>query len=287
VAHQSNIDKDIKNYFITFDNDLTVYDIDNGRLTITVDNKPAGSHGLDIYGLSRSSTILQAKISASDLSDQAGTAIESQQIVFEPTVIQLRASSTSPDKVSLSIENSTEAGTFHGRIFLLVGQSLTSVPIKASTGPLFEIAILWVLVGIAAALAFWEIIRYLEKLKLTKQRDVVMKEIANSRKNYKQLIAKGTNAETIEDWIQSDMIAAANIETKVSSSEARLEDMKQRLRILLIQIASTAVPTAIAVIALFNDPFVSNLQTRGELDRWILIGIGFGIGSANKLVDRG
>jgi hypothetical protein len=170
---------------------------------------------------------------------------------------------------------------------LLVGQSQISIPIKASTAPLFEIAILWVLVGIAAALAFWEIIRYLEKLKLTIQRDVVIGRIADTRNNYNQLLNKGTKGTTIEDWIQSDMIAAASIETKISSSEARLANKKERLRILLIQIASTAVPTAIAVIALFNDPFVSTLQTIGELERWILIGIGFGIGSTNKLVDRG
>jgi hypothetical protein len=47
------------------------------------------------------------------------------------------------------------------------------------------------------------------------------------------------------------------------------------------------VPAAVAVIALFNDTFVSNLQNIDELERWILIGIGYGIGSANKIVDRG
>jgi hypothetical protein len=48
VTHQSNIDNDIKSYFITFDSDLTAYDIDNGRLTTTVDNNPNGTHILDI-----------------------------------------------------------------------------------------------------------------------------------------------------------------------------------------------------------------------------------------------
>jgi hypothetical protein len=297
IVHQSNINQDLKSYFITFDDDLTVFDIDNGKLTITVDNNPDGTHILDIYGLSTSSNSPQAKISTSDLGNEAGMIIESQQIVFNPSVIQLRPLSTNPETVSLSIENSNQAGTFHGQIFLLIGQSLISVPIKASTAPLLAIAILWVLVGISAAIAFWELIRYLEKLKLNVQKNMVTQKLSATRLLCNQpppvgatpaaMAAYAANKNKMEEEIQSDLRAAANIETKISSSEARLANINQTFRTLLIQIATSAVPTAIAVIALFNDPFVSNLQNIDELQRWILIGIGFGIGSANKIVDRG
>lgn len=297
IVHQNNIDKDTKSYFITFDIDLTVFDIDNGKLTITVDNNPNGNnHNLNIYGLSPSSNNGQAKISASDLSNGAGTIIDSQKIVFDPSVIPLRPLSTNPEKVNLSIENSKEAGTFHGRIFLLIGQSLTSVPIKASTAPLLTIAILWVLVGIAAAIAFWEIIRYLEKLKLQVQKKEIIDKISVTRKKYNQPLKASAipaeqeayldNKNRLEEETRSDMIAAANVETKIASFQARLADKKQTFRTVLIEIASAAFPIAIAILAFFNDTFVNNLQNINELERWTLIGIGFGIGTVNKLVDR-
>ena len=49
VIHQDNINQDNKSYFIIFENDLTIFDIDNGKLTMTVDNNPDGLHHLEIY----------------------------------------------------------------------------------------------------------------------------------------------------------------------------------------------------------------------------------------------
>ena len=74
--------------------------------------------------------------------------MDSKQIELDPSKITLKPLSTDPEIVNLSIDSNKEAGTFHGQIFLLLGQSLSSFPIKASTAPLVEIAVLWVVVGI-------------------------------------------------------------------------------------------------------------------------------------------
>lgn len=224
---------------MTFEDDLTTFDIDNGRMTFTVDNNFNGTHFLDIYGLSSSGSNAQAKISVSKLGNAAGVIIGSDQIDIKPSQIDLGPLTSDPKKVSLYITDSKEAGTFNGQIFILSGQSLASVPIKVSTVPLLEIAVLWVVVGIAAALAFWEIIRYLEKLELGVQMKVVTGKASERRMLYNQpppqgvratpaaMAAYSKNKNKLEDEIQADLKAAANIETKsqISKFKADIENL--------------------------------------------------------------
>ena len=114
ILQQHTVDIENKTYSLTFKDDMTTFDIGNGRLTLTAHNNQPYSHQLKFYGLVGANT----NFSKTNLSNQDGGIIDDSKIVLDPSYI-------APNQVDfttvvdLSIENSKEAGTFNGWLIFL------------------------------------------------------------------------------------------------------------------------------------------------------------------------
>jgi hypothetical protein len=195
LLHQSNLDKEDKMYSLTFKDDLTTFDIGNGKLSLTAQNSPSYPHVLNIYGLGTYSNGTETMISSSDLSNQAGDVIEETKIELDPQRIPYDSETAmDPKSLGLSISDSKQAGTFNGYLLMSIGQKITSIPLVASTQPLQLIAIGWVVVGAAASIGLWEIIRFFnnkkneaEESKLRQEIDKLTEEVKESTKSIEEL----------------------------------------------------------------------------------------------------
>lgn len=133
-------------YTLAIGDDSTVYKVGEGELTFTLDNnRGRTAPSIYIYGLTPSNNSGQGHIFVSVLYSQDGRPVSN--VLAQPDTISPSTLSISPFKIDISIPNSSEQGEFRGWLMLLLGQDLISVPLKASTDPLFQIAILWVTVG--------------------------------------------------------------------------------------------------------------------------------------------
>jgi hypothetical protein len=83
-----------------------------------------------------------------------------------------------------------------------------------------------------------------------------------------------------------NIVTAANAKSRIRSSQERLSTKKGKARIAIIDIGSAGFGMAVTFLALFNNPFVTNLQVIDSIEIWTLFGIGLGIGSLKEIVDK-
>jgi len=254
------------------DDDSTTYKIGDGKLTFALDNnqrpmKPS----LYIYGLAISNNINQAQIFVSNLYSQDGRAVEASNILVQPNTISLSGISTTPMKVDVDIVNSMERGKFHGWFMLLIGQDITSVPLTATTDPLFVIAMLWVTIGALFSIGTWEIGRFFDRRKNDKKFVI----LTNPRPTGNDLLAK-----------QNYMPFAMSIRAKKVKYNARLANREEGIKFTLVNIFSIVFGIALFYIQLLSNPAVMELQTISLVNIISLIGIGLGIGSLGGFINR-
>jgi hypothetical protein len=148
-----------KTYLLSFVDRSTAFDLDNGKLTLSLDNKPDNKFRLEIHGLVAAGTV-NTMLFATDLSNIGGKEISHDKIKFKPENIMLNEIRKDPKVVNIEIDNSIVSGSYNGWIIFLTDQNMISIPLTASTQPLIDIAIGWIIVGILASVGFWELIKY-------------------------------------------------------------------------------------------------------------------------------
>jgi hypothetical protein len=250
------------------DDDSSTYKIGDGKLTFALDNnqRPMKS-SLYIYGLAISNNIDQAQIFVSNLYSQDDRAVEASNVLVQPNTIRLDGISTTPMKVDIDIENSKERGKFHGWFMLLIGQDITSVPLTATTDPLFLIAILWVTNGALISIGTWEIARFFDRRKTDKQ--------------FRILTAKDPKTLTLNEHL-----ARQTIEAKKIKYYNRLANPEEATKFTLVNLFSIIFGIALFYVQLLSNPAVMELQTISDLDIISLIGIGLGIGSLGGFINK-
>jgi hypothetical protein len=98
-----------QSYALAIGDDSTTYKVGDGKLTFALDsNQDQTTSSFYIYGLAISNNINQAQIFVSDLYSQDGRAVKASNISVQPDTISLRDISTSPTKVDMTIQSSTE-----------------------------------------------------------------------------------------------------------------------------------------------------------------------------------
>jgi hypothetical protein len=289
-----------KIYSLSFVERSTAFDLDNGKLTLSLDNKPDNKFRLGIYGLQTTGTI-NTTLFATDLSNVGGKEIKHEKIRFIPENITLDKITKDPKIVDIEIDNSIVPGTYSGWIIFLTGQNATSIPLTASTQPIFDIAIGWVIVGILASVGFWELVKYAD----IRRNEAIEKEsIGRANDLNRQLRERyGTDAyrltttlandravakvyQEAQDQIRMNIVTAANARSDIKKAQERLATSKGKARVAIIDIGSAGFGIALAFLALFNDAFVTNLQVIDSIEIWTLFGIGLGVGSLKEIVDK-
>jgi hypothetical protein len=249
----------IKVYSLTFPQRSTVFNLDNGKLALTVHNDPAYPILLNVYGLNSYSNT--AAIFASDFVDEFGDILDSEKVLFNNSrQLTLDSNSNDPQKIAITMMDNKKAGSFQGWFILLIGtDTTTSIPISFSTPPMISAALLWIVVGILTSIVFWEIIKYLN--------NVIRIQIGN-----------GLNYEPT---------AQANITLKVQAYNKRLSGRKGKARVAIINFATALFGLSVAFITLIiTNAAWTNLLTIDIYDKLVLIGLGLGVQSAKELVDK-
>jgi hypothetical protein len=258
------------------DDDSTTYKVGDGKLTFVLkNNQDQMTSSLYIYGLAISNNIRQAQIFVSDLYVQDGRAVKASNIVVQPDTISLPAAvSTTPTKVDVTIQSSTEKGKFHGWFMILIGQDITSVPLTATTDPLFVIAILWVTCGALISIGTWEIGRFFDRRKTDNQFRILTTNPEALTSN--ERLAK-QNYTPVEEM---------SIKVKKIKYYKRLANPEEGIKFTLVNIFSIVFGIALFYIQLLSNPAVMELQTISLLNIISLIGIGLGIGSLGGFINR-
>ena len=73
---------------------------------------------------------------------------------------------------------------------VLMGQNLISVPISASTQPLFEISLLWISTGVLLAIGTWEAVLFVDRRKIDRQDKEISNNIGSLDKEEVDTLAK-------------------------------------------------------------------------------------------------
>jgi hypothetical protein len=259
----SQATSEVQSYALAIGDDSATYKVGDGEITFALDNNQGQTpSSIYVYGLAISNNINQAQTFASDLYSQDGRAVKAS---VQPDTITLRDISTMPTKVDVTIPSSTERGKFHGWFMLLVGQDITSVPLIATTAPLFLIAILWVTTGALISIGTWELGRFFDR-----------------RKTDKQFIRLKTATGNVVANNLEDMSVIA----KQVKYSARLASLEEAAKFTLVDIFSIVFGIALFYIQILSNPAVMELQIISEWDIISLIGIGLGIGSLGGFINR-
>lgn len=264
----------VESYALAIGDDSTTYKVGDGKLTFVLDNNQGQTiSSLHIYGLAVSNNIGQAQIFVSDLYSQDGRAVKASNILVQPDTINLQALSKTPTKVNVTIQSSTEKGKFHGWFMLLNGQDITSVPLSATTDPLFLIAILWVTTGALISIGTWEIGRFFDRRKTDKQFRILTMTNENPSANDRQ--AK-------QNYLPFEM----SIKAKKVKYNARLASPEEAAKFTLVDIFSIVFGIALFYVQILSNPAVMDLQIISGLNIISLVGIGLGIGSLGGFINR-
>jgi hypothetical protein len=262
----------VQSYALAIGDDSTTYKIGDGKLTFVLNNgQGQTSSSLNIYGLAMSNNIDQAQMNVSNLYSQDGRAIEAKNISIQPNEVRLGGISTTPINVNIDIENSIERGKFHGWFMLLIGQDITSVPLTATTDPLFLIAILWVTIGALISIGTWEIGRFFDRKKTDSQFNILTSP---------NLAGKDLQAQ------QSYLPFEMSIRAKEVKYNARLANPEEATKFTLVNLFSIIFGISLFYIQLLSNPAVVGLETISEWDIISLIGIGLGIGSLAGFINK-
>jgi len=253
----------VKVYSLTFPEHSTIFNLDNGKLTLTVQNNPTYPHLLSVYGLNTPATIF-----ASDFVHESGDIVDFWKVQFNNSgQLILNGNSNDPQKIEISIIDSKKAGSFQGWFILLIGSDTTSIPISFSTPPMMSAALLWIVVGILLSIVFWEIIKF-----------------ANNEIRIKALCDIGDKQ--LKDFYYAPT-AKANIALKVQAYEERLSDTWGKARVAIIDIATALFGLSVAFITLITtNATVTSLLTIDSYDKLVLIGLGLAVQSVKELVDK-
>ena len=261
----------VQSYALAMSDDSVTYEVGDGTLTFALNNNQGQTpSSIYIYGLAISNNINQAQFFVSDLYSQDGRAVKAS---IQPGTITLRDISPTPTRVDVTITSSTERGKFHGWFMLLIGQDITSVPLTATTNPLFLIAILWVTFGALVSIGTWELGRFFDRRK-TDERIRIL-ETPNAQLTTNQVKAK-----------QNYTPFEPSIRAKEVKYKARLATVEEAAKFTLVDIFSIVFGIALFYIQLLSNPAVMDLQIISDLDIYSLIGIGLGIGSLGGFINR-
>jgi hypothetical protein len=256
-----DINNRIQSYSLAIDKDSTTYKVGNGKLTFTLYNNQGAASTLNIYGLSLTNNINQAKFFVSDLYDRGGNSIAKNKIVVNPTGVVLTPISETPAKVELTIQTSKELGNFHGWFMLLIGDEIISVPITASTDPLYKIALLWVIIGVLISIGTWEFANYFDRIR-----------------NAKQLVSLPVN--------NLNIALRNKLEVKKIKYDAHLASAVEAAKFSFVSLFAAVFGIATSYLALLSNPNVMELQTISQIDILSLIGIGLGIGGLAGFLNK-
>lgn len=241
-------------------NDFTTYKVGNDKITLNLDNNQGAKSSLYIYGLLLTSDINQVKFFVSDLYDQGGNSISAaMNIEIDPNTVNLTPITENPTEIKLDIHDSKQLGKFNGWFMLLVGDEIISVPITASTDPLYIIAILWVTTGALISIGTWELANFLDRLRTNN---------------------KFTKLNTFSE---SDQLS---IFQKKVNLDAHLGDATDATKFSFVNFFTVVFGISAFYLALLSKPEVMELQTISSFDILSLIGLGLGIGSLSGFINK-
>ena len=259
----------VQTYALTIGEDSTTYKVGDGKLTFTLDNNQYATSSLYIYGLMLANNTNEAKFFVSDLYNQGGSLVKAIDILVDPKLISLATISETPTKVDLAVLNSKELGKFQGWFMLLIDEEVVSVPLTASTDPLFVIALLWVTTGAFFSIGTWEIANFFDGLRTGQQ-----------------LNRLNSLSPTSKELIEQKDIKLYMINQKKIKLDAHLANSTEASKFTLVNIFTVIFGIAAFYFALLSKPEVMELQTISQFDMYSLFGLGLGIGSLSGFINK-
>lgn len=252
-------------YSLAIGDDSTVYKVGEGELTFTLENNRGQTlPSIYIYGLTLPNNVNQADVFLSNLYSQDGRPVS--RISAQPDTITRSDISMPPAKIGISIPSNKEMGDFQGWLMLSLGEELISIPLKASTDPLFLIAVLWVSVGALVTIGTWELGRFFDRRQTKEELNSLTKELS---------VAAQVN--------DPKFLAIQNKKTRY---DLRLTNSRQAIKFAFVDTFSFVFGIGLFYIGLLDNSFVTGLQTISEFDIYSLIGIGIGIGSLAGFINK-
>ena len=285
LANQSA--SETKEYTLSIGDDSTTFKVGDGHLTLVLDNfQSEMTSTIYIYGLALSEEVNKSQVFVSGLYSKDGR--ELTNVGVKPSSIDLVKVSNTPQKVDVQINDSKEAGTFNGWFMLLTGQDVISVPLEASTDPMFLIAILWVTAGALIAIGTWEIMSYIDRKRTESEIDRKTIDIPSLQE--RELAAARSNnideAISLRDTKVELMISQERAKAKKRRYDNRLANKKEATKFTLVDIFSVLFGIALSYVGLLTNPLVMDIQVISQLDVFSLLGIGLGIGSLSGLLNK-
>jgi hypothetical protein len=237
----------------------STFSIFDGSFTFVIDNNAdAPDKVTRIYGLDSNTPIT---ISASALiEDTSGNHINPENVLFnnQPSYTVIGSSIEHPAIVTISIKNNQhETGLYHGSIFIS-GEKKTSIPITVDIKPTFDRVIIWVINGIAIAVAFWKIVKYFNERYAVDP---------NPPPNPNPPLGNQYKSLGFSDFLEAKKITWGTIGKNA-----------------ILDLSSVIFGMVVGVFALFDNSYITGVHFLDPASITVLIGIGLGIGSLKEYI---
>lgn len=241
--------------------DRSVYSLFGGKISFRVDNDGESSFAITIYGISQTPVTL----SSSDLiGPSPNTNIPGGNIRFNETSPPYTVPSISksvPTLVQIRIDGQ-HPGLYSGAMNV-EGDYPVSIPllldVKTNLAQLFIV----VVDGIAASIAIWKLVKYLNGIIVIKDAALAGKIQLKQRNNWRGK--------------PKDDLLTMYIEEKNITKGTVIKD-------LVLNAFSIFFGILVGVFALFNEDFFTGIRILGPYEILLLFVVGLGIGSLKEYV---
>jgi len=249
--HQTFKENKDKNFTLNFGGELI---FSNDNIALTAENSNNSYKTIRISGIGNG---LDTQMYTSLLVGETNENVISSDRIKLNNTNDLFVTTNSPvTEVNFSIED-IDIGSYKGWLVILNGNSVNYVPLSAATEVRVWQAIKVVLCGVVIAIGFWELIRLSSRTSLQ-----------GLKSRFK-----------VSDFAFSpEMIKLVNLEKRYKSPT-----MATKIAVVDLSIILGVI---ISMLSLLSNGFVTSIVDIDEQTIAILFGMGLGIGSLNKLVDR-
>ncbi|MGD9674749.1 MAG: hypothetical protein AB7U98_14880 [Candidatus Nitrosocosmicus sp.] len=243
-------------YSFTFAGSETI-SINDGKIALVIyDNSGDNSQRISAYNLDN---IVPITLTASNFYEKSsGKIIKNSEITFNdiPSSTILDFNQQNPNEFDVSLYTVSSPGIYNGYLFINNGQ-IFSIPFTLDLSPSLQKSLIWIVNGIAIAIAFWKIIKYVNKRYpvVINPRNNTYFRVWNSRPR------------SFRFFVESSRITLGSVAKNA-----------------ILDMSSILFGIAIGLTTLMDSDYISGIRIFDPYTIIVLLGIGLGLGSLKEYV---